>query len=93
MATFGGDRVQMMKQQSILDEAESNGDMEKVQMATHRPRSFVDGSKASPADLIQSSVGTDSHLLVCWISSPPGGRRRRLLSRHGGRSDAGDVLV
>ena len=93
MATFDGDRVEMMKHQSILDEAEGNDDMGRVRMATHRPRSFVYGSKASPADLIQSSVGSDSHLLVCWISSPPGGRRRGLLSRHDGRSDAGGVLV
>ena len=83
----------MMKQQSILDEAEGNGDMGIARMTTHRPRSFVYSSKASPADLIQSSVSTDSHLLVCWISRPPGGRRRGLLSRHDGRSDAGDVLV
>ena len=91
MAT--SDRVQMMKQQSILDEAEGNGDMGKVRMATHRLRSFIYGCKASPADLIQSSVSTDSHLLVCWISRPPGGRRRGLLSRHDGRTKAGDVLV
>ena len=93
MGTLDDDRVWMMKQQSILDEAEGNGDMGKVRMTTHRSRSFVYGSKASPADLIQSSVSTDSHLLVCWISRPPGGRRRGLLSRHDGRSDAGDVLV
>ena len=93
VATFDGDGVQMMKQQSILDEAEGNGDMGKVGMATHRPRSFVYGSKASPADLIQSSVSTDSHLLVCWISRPPGGRRRGLLSGHDERSDASDVLL
>ena len=73
MATFDDDRFKMMEQQSILDEAEGNGDKGKVRMATHRPRSFVYGSKASPADLIQSSVSTDSHLLVCWISRPPGG--------------------
>ena len=93
MSTVDSDRVQMMKQQSILDEAEGNSNMGRVRTATYRPRSFVYGSKASPADLIQSSVSTDSHLLVCWISRPPGGRRRGLLRRHDGRSDAGDVLM
>lgn len=93
MATFVCDELQLMKQHSVLHEAEGDGDVGGVGTATYRPRSFVNRSKASSANLLQSSVATDSHFLVCWISSPPGRRGRWLFSRHGSRSDAGVVLL
>ena len=64
-----------------------------VKKATYRTRSFVNRSKASPANLLQSSVLTDYHFLVRWISGPPRCRGRWLFSGHGRRSDAGVLLL
>ena len=83
----------MVKQYSVLHEAKGDGDGRKTRMATYRLGSFVYGSKASSANLLQSFVATDSHFLVCWISSPSRRRGRWLFSRHGGRSDAVVLLL
>ena len=86
MAIFICDSVHAMH------EAESYDEMREVRTATYSPGSFVNRSKAPPANLLQSSVATDCHFLVCWVSGPPRRRGRWLFSRHDGRSDD-DILL
>ena len=81
--TFIRDSIDMVQQQSGMHEAEGNDDVGEVRTSTYRHGSFVNGSKASPANLFQSSVATHCHFLVLRISRPPGSRGRWLFSRHG----------
>lgn len=92
MAALVCNDVDMMMQHTVLHEAEGDGKVKEVRMATYGVGSFVHRSKASSANLLQSSVATDSHLLVFWISSPSGCRGRWLFGRHDERSEAGVVL-
>ncbi len=71
MVVFICGSIDLMKQHSVLDEAEGDDDFGAVRTATYRLGSFVNGSKASPANLFQSSIATDCHFLVGWISSSP----------------------
>ena len=82
-----------IKQHARMHEAEGEGDLREIKMATYGRRSLVNGSKASPAYLLKSPEATDCHFLVCRVSSLPGYRGRWLMSGHGRRSDAGVQLL
>lgn len=93
MATLTCNSIHLRMQHLVLQEAKGDGDVREVRRATYRLGSFVNRRKASPANLLQSSVATDSHFLMCWIFSPLGRRGRWLFSRHDRRSDAGVLLL
>ena len=87
------DSMYELEQRSMMHKAEGDGKVMDIKTSTYRHGSFINRSKAPPANFLQSSVATDGHFLVCWISRPPRGRGRGWFGGHASGSEGGVLLL